>query len=597
MVKTKGDGEPKYTPVDQIASRLSMLLKKATLHAPKGTGLCALRTTAVTIAARSGDPFAVQRLLSHVDLTMARRYVQDASERTDLTPWFRMGPAQRCRCERHQSDDLCDSVDSFTFVTTCGVLNYPPHLVRENHRLFSAPCAFTLLGQNNIMVLMNPIRHEKRDIILDSIADGVFTVDKNWHITTYNKAAERITGIPREKAIGRICKDVLRANVCETDCALRHTMDTGSPVINKPVRIVDSEGRQKAITISTALLKDDEGRVIGGVETFRDMTVVEELRKQVQKKYTCEDIISRNHRIQGLFNILPQVAESNCTVLIEGQTGTGKELFARAIHNLSQRKERLFVAVNCSALPDTLLESELFGYKAGAFTDAKKDKPGRFTLAEGGTIFLDEIGDMSSAVQVKLLRVLQEKTYEPVGAVSSEKADVRIITASNRDLVELVDEGKFRSDLYYRINVVKLSLPPLKDRSEDIPLLIEHFINRFNGIYNKNICCLSDDAMAAMLSYDFPGNIRELENSIEHCFVLCQGDVIETRHLPPSVKKSTPGRESDIGSFRTLRQMEALMIERALRRNEGNRTAAAKELGINASTLFRKLKSLNIRTE
>jgi PAS domain S-box-containing protein len=447
------------------------------------------------------------------------------------------------------------------------------------------------------MMYMNPEAYKKRDIILDSIADGVFTIDKNWHITTYNKAAEEITGIPREKAIGQVCKDVLRANVCETDCALRYTMDTGSPVINKPVHIIDSEGRRKAITISTALLKDDKGRVIGGVETFRDMTIVEELRKQVQEKYTCEDIISRNHIIQGLFNILPQVAESDCTVLIEGQTGTGKELFARAIHNLSPRREKSFIAVNCSALPDTLLESELFGYKAGAFTDAKKDKPGRFALAEGGSLFLDEIGDVSAAVQVKLLRVLQEKMYEPVGAVSSEKANVRIIVASNKDLVELVDQGKFRSDLYYRINVVKLPLPPLKDRSEDISLLIEHFIHRFNRIYSKNICCLSDEAMATMLSYDYPGNIRELENSIEHCFVLCRGDVIETQHLPSSMKKSITIKDSDISTFRTLRQTEALMIERALRRNSGNRTAAARELGINASTLFRKLKGLNIRTE
>ena len=447
------------------------------------------------------------------------------------------------------------------------------------------------------MTLMSSELYKKKDIILDSIADGVFTVDKNWYITSYNKAAEDITGIPKEKAIGRVCKDVLRANVCETDCALRQTMDTGNPIINRPVHIIDSEGRRKAITISTALLRDDKDRVIGGVETFRDMTVVEELRKQVQKKYTCEDIISRNHRIQELFDVLPQVAESDCAVLIEGQTGTGKELFARAIHNLSQRRDKSFVAVNCSALPDTLLESELFGYKAGAFTDAKKDKPGRFALAEGGTLFLDEIGDISPAVQVKLLRVLQEKTYEPVGAVSSEKADVRIIAASNKDLTELVDQSKFRSDLYYRIHVVRLSLPPLKNRSEDIPLLIEHFIHRLNGIYNKNICCLSDEAMAVLLSYDFPGNIRELENSIEHCFVLCQSNIIKKQHLPASMQKSITGEESDMRTFRTLRQMETLMIERALRRNNGNRTAAAKELGINASTLFRKLKNLNIRTE
>ena len=444
---------------------------------------------------------------------------------------------------------------------------------------------------------MKPEIYEINDVILDSIADGVFTVDKNWRITTYNRAAEQITGIPRKKAIGQICKDVLRADVCETDCALRHTMDTGKPVINKPVHIINAQGRRRAITISTALLKDINGQVIGGVETFRDMTVVEELRKQVKKQYSCEDIISRNHKIQEIFNILPQVAQSDCTVLIEGHTGTGKELFARAIHNISMRKDKPFIAVNCSALPDTLLESELFGYKAGAFTDAKKDKPGRFALAQGGTIFLDEIGDMSSSVQVKLLRVLQEKTYEPVGATSFEKADVRIITATNKDLAKCVEENKFRDDLYYRINIVKLYLPPLKERSEDIPLLVDHFISKFNRTYNKNICCLSDDAITALMSYEFGGNIRELENIIERSFILCHGDVIEAKHLPSSIQKDDKDKGSDIGDFRSLKQMEALMIERALRRNGGNRHAAAKELGINASTLFRKLKSLDIQAE
>jgi len=444
---------------------------------------------------------------------------------------------------------------------------------------------------------MGPDFYKKTDVILDSIADGVFTIDEQWRITSFNKAAEQITGISRENAIGQACKHVLRANVCETDCALRYTMDTGKPVINKPVHIIDAQGRRKAITISTALLKDENGNTIGSVETFRDVTVVEELRKQVQKQYRCEDIISRNHNIQELFDILPQIAESDCAVLIEGQTGTGKELFARAIHNLSPRRKNPFIAVNCSALPDTLLESELFGYKAGAFTDAKNDKPGRFALAEGGTIFLDEIGDISSSVQVKLLRVLQEKTYEPVGAVSSQKADVRVITATNKDLAKLSKQGKFRSDFYYRINVVKLLLPLLNERSEDIPLLIDHFINRFNKIYNKNIRCLSDDAMAVLLSYDFPGNIRELENILEHCFVLCKGDVIESKHLPASLGRTAVNPPADSNKFRTLGQMEVMMIEQALRRNNGNRTIAAAELGIDKSTLFRKIKALHIKSE
>lgn len=434
--------------------------------------------------------------------------------------------------------------------------------------------------------------HEETDTILDSIADGVFTVDRNWRITSFNRAAEQITGVTREEAIGRPCREILKADVCETGCALRQTMETGRPIISKPVDIIDARGRRKPITISTALLKDENGQIVGGVETFRDMTLVEELRKQVQKQYCCEDIISRSPRIQQLFDVLPRVAESDCTVLIEGETGTGKELFACAIHNLGRRKSEPFIAVNCGALPDTLLESELFGYKAGAFTDAKKDKPGRFALAKGGTIFLDEIGDVSPAVQVRLLRVLQEKTYEPVGGIGSVKAEARVIAATNKDLQELVESGLFRKDLFYRVNVVRFRLPPLHERREDIPLLVDHFIHRFNTLYGKSICCVSNEVMTELMTYDFPGNIRELENAIEHSFVLCQGQMIQKKDLPDAFHGRDAADKGRGGDFRTLKQMEAVMIEQALRRNDGNRAAAARELDINPSTLFRKLKTL-----
>ncbi len=436
--------------------------------------------------------------------------------------------------------------------------------------------------------------YDKTGIILDSIADGVFTVDRHWRITSFNRAAEQITGVTRQEAMGRPCREILKADVCETGCALRQTMETGNPIISQPVDIIDAEGRRKPITISTALLKDETGQIVGGVETFRDMTLVEELRKQVRKQYCCEDIISRNARIQQLFDILPRVAESDCTVLIDGETGTGKELFARAIHNLGQRKNKPFVAVNCGALPDSLLESELFGYKAGAFTDARKDKPGRFALAEGGTIFLDEIGDVSPAVQVRLLRVLQEKTYEPVGAVESVKANVRVIAATNKDLQELVEKGLFRKDLFYRINVVHFHLPPLRQRREDIPMLVDHFIHRFNALYDKQMCCVSNEVMAELMSHDFPGNIRELENVIERSFVLCEGQVIEKKDLPDTLRGPEAKGQRDDTRLRTLKQMETMMIEQALRRYDGNRAAAARELGINPSTLFRKLKALGI---
>jgi len=438
---------------------------------------------------------------------------------------------------------------------------------------------------------------EVGSVILDSISEGVFTVDLDWRITSFNQAAEEISGIQREKAMGKYCRDVLRADVCETDCTLRQTMETGRPIMNKAVHIIDAQGKKKAITISTALLKDSNGKVIGGVETFRDVSMVEQLRKEIEGRYSCEDIISQSHKMQNLFAILPNVAESNTTILIEGESGTGKELFARAIHNLSFRRDKPFVAVNCGALPDTLLESELFGYKAGAFTDAKKDKPGRFALAEGGTIFLDEIGDISAAVQVKLLRVLQDKIYEPVGAVSSVKADVRIITATNKKLDKLVKEGRFREDLYYRVNVMKLELPPLRNRKEDIPLLVNHFISRFNHLHNKNICCVTNDVTAALLAYDYPGNVRELENIIEHCFVLCEGEIIEAKHLPASICPSSELDKTKVSEPATIKQMEVILLTQALRQNKGNKTAAAKQLGIDKSTLFRKMKAFDIKPE
>jgi PAS domain S-box-containing protein len=438
------------------------------------------------------------------------------------------------------------------------------------------------------------MKNTEQNVILDSISEGVFTVDLDWKITSFNQAAEKITGISRKEAVGKYCRDILRADACETGCTLASTMQTGKPIMNKAVHIIDAQGKKRAIAISTALLKNKTGKVIGGVETFRDTSLLEQLRKEIEGRYSCEDIISQSHKMQNLFTLLPNIAESNTTILIEGQSGTGKELFARAIHNLSFRKDKPFVAVNCSALPDTLLESELFGYKAGAFTDAKKDKPGRFALAQGGTIFIDEIGDISASVQVKLLRVLQDKTYEPVGGISPVKADVRIITATNKKLNELVKEGKFRDDLYYRINVMKLELPPLKDRKEDIPLLVEHFIDRFNRLHNKNVCCVTNEVTTALLSYDYPGNVRELENIIEHCFVLCQGEIIEAQHLPSSVRPTSKTESSQDKEPATIKQMEIILIKQALRRNKGNKTATAKQLGIDKSTLFRKMKAFDI---
>lgn len=263
--------------------------------------------------------------------------------------------------------------------------------------------------------MKKPIREQSRNIILDSIADGVFTVDEDWRITSFNRAAEHITGVPREQAVGRPCRDIFHSSICESECALGKTMRTGRPIVDLAIDIQDATGRRIPISISTAILSDEDGNVMGGVETFRDLSVVEELRKELQDKYTVEDIVGRSPAMRRIFDILPQIAQSNSTILLEGESGTGKELFARAIHNLSDRRDKPFVIINCGALPDTLLESELFGYEAGAFTDARRKKLGRFSLAHGGTIFLDEIGDISAAMQMRLLRVVEEGTFEPLG--------------------------------------------------------------------------------------------------------------------------------------------------------------------------------------
>ena len=433
-------------------------------------------------------------------------------------------------------------------------------------------------------------------IILDSIADGVFTVDADLKVTSFNRSAETITGIKKQEAIGRHCWEVFRANICEKRCALKHTMSTGRPVVNQSIYIVNLRGDQLPVSISTALLKDGQGKVIGGVETFRDLSVVAELRKELTRRHSFQDIISKNKEMQRLFGVLEQVSQSDATILLEGESGTGKELFAKAIHALSSRKTGPLITINCGSLPDTLLESELFGYEKGAHSTAFKDKPGRLAIADGGTLFLDEIGDISPALQVRLLRVLQDKTYEPLGSTKSLKTNVRIVAATNKSLDALVDEGKFRQDLYYRINVVKLVLPPLRERKEDIPLLIEHFIRKFGRLSGKEIQGLSPEVMPVLMSHDFPGNIRELENIIEYATVVCKNGLIATEHLPDHLKKEDEKKiqKPSHEKASSLKDVERSYIYEALNRNQWNRSATAAEMGIHPTTLWRKMRRLNI---
>jgi PAS domain S-box-containing protein len=433
---------------------------------------------------------------------------------------------------------------------------------------------------------------EHYQIILDSIADGVFTVNLDFKVTSFNNAAEKITGIPKSEAIGRPCFEVLRANTCETNCLLRSTIDTHTCVVNTPIYIVRADNKRIPISVTTAILRNSEGRIIGGVETFRDLRVVHRLKKALFKRHSFEDIITKDEKMGELFAVLPQIAESRSTVLIQGASGTGKELIARAIHNNSLRKNGPFVAVNCGALPDTLCESELFGYKAGAFTDAKKDKPGRFALAHNGTIFLDEIGDISQAVQIRLLRVLEEKVYEPLGSTKAIPTNARVIAATHQDLEQRVADGLFREDLYFRINVMKVMLPPLADRKGDIPILVDHFVERFNHLTGRKIVGVSREALATLMLYDWPGNVRELENAIEHAFVLCDGELIHLRHLPDRIVPR--GGPVPAAKGRTLKAIEESAIRQALERNRWKRVRTAEELGIDKNTLRRKMKRLGI---
>ena len=439
------------------------------------------------------------------------------------------------------------------------------------------------------------ITKKANEIILESISEGVFTVDHNWRIMTFNRAAEEITGTPRADAIGRYCWEVFRSNMCEGACALKRTMKEGKSFVSSATYIINSRQQKVPITVSTSPLKDEEGKILGGVETFRDHTLVEELRRELSGSFSVGDMVSRSKAMKKIFNILPQVAESDSTVLVEGDTGTGKELMAKALHELSWRKNEPFVAINCGALPDTLLESELFGYKAGAFTNADKDKPGLFQAAGKGTLLLDEIGDTSSAFQVRLLRVLEEREFQPLGGIEKIKTDIRILAATNRDLAAMVEKGEFRRDLYYRINVIRLHLPPLRQRMEDVPLLVERFIKKMNDLRGREVTRVDNEAMALLLGHDYPGNIRELENIVEHAFVLCREGEIGVAHLPAYLLRQKHESPPGISAMATnLRLSEKESILQALQQHGYNRLAAAEALGIHKSTLFRKLKKYNI---
>ncbi len=455
-------------------------------------------------------------------------------------------------------------------------------------------------------------RERMLSAILDSLSEAVITVDRDHRIASFNRAAERLVGLPAAEVLGKDCRDILSANFGpeQHNCPMGDVAEGGKPRSGVDGTLRRADGRIIPVGASWEFFADESGEVRGFVISFRSFEEIERIAEERKSKFPFRDIVGKTPRIRRIFDLVDVVKETDSTVLITGESGTGKGLFARAIHDLSPRRRGPFVKVNCAALTETLLESELFGHVKGAFTGAIADKVGRFEAADGGTIFLDEIGDISPAVQVKLLRVLQEREFERVGSSKTQTADVRVIAATNRDLKEAMREGTFREDLFYRLNVIPIVVPPLRERREDLPLLADHILKRLRARGLDRVRAVSAEAMRRLMDYSWPGNVRELENVLERGAVCARGAVLAVDDLPEEVReggRSRPGEdaaspartapaaappEEERGAGRLAAEKESIV--RTLEEHRWNRGAAAAALGIDRSTLWRKMKKLGL---
>lgn len=429
----------------------------------------------------------------------------------------------------------------------------------------------------------------KNKFILDSIGDAVFTLDENNRITSFNKIAENITGLKANEVINEDCFTVLDFIIKNEK--LTQLIKEKEIVSDFQTSVTNINGKTIPISISSFILKDPDNHISEMIITLRDISEIETLRKEIKKDYNYFDIITNSPKIKKILDILPDIAVSDSAVLIEGATGTGKELLAKSIHKLSNRKDKPFIVINCGAIPSQLLESELFGFVKGAFTDAKYNKTGKIVLADKGTVFFDEIGELPLDMQVKILRLLENFEVEPIGSSKPIKVNIRVIAATNKNLKQMVDEGNFRDDLYYRLNTVKFYLPSLNERKEDLPHLIDHFIQRFNLKFNKNIIELSSNAMRFLYDYSFPGNIRELEKILEYAFIVCKNRIIDIKDLPPDLVKDTQLKITNV-SKKTLSEKEKII--ELLEKHNGDKYLVCKELNIHYTTLWRKLKKYNL---
>ncbi len=466
------------------------------------------------------------------------------------------------------------------------------HIVQTFRNLLEMKDVFLQMRQ---MVRESQREREQLKAILSSIADGVFTVDEQFRITSLNKAGENITGFSEKEVLGKECASIFRSTLCEVECPVRNVLEGRELVARCECTIINRNNEVIPVSISAALLRTSDGKLMGVVETFQDLTLIQQLSNELQEKYAFGNIIGKSSPMQEVYSLITDVAPTEANVLICGETGTGKDLVARAIHYNSPRRERPFISVNCAALAETLLESELFGQVKGAYTNAIRDREGRIGKAEGGTLFLDEIAELAPRLQAKLLKFLEKREYERVGESSSRTADVRVVAATNKNLAELVEKGDFRNDLYYRLGVVTINLPALRERLEDIPLLVDHFLQRFGEEKNVPPKILSSETLNMLLEYSWPGNVRQLENVLSFAMIRCGGKRILPQHLPPEFNSMIHKMPTlnDKQKF-SLKDTEKQVIEAALKEHSGNRTEAAKALGMSRASLWRRMKKYDL---
>ena len=459
-------------------------------------------------------------------------------------------------------------------------------------------CMTILQDHTPITQLIDRLHYEERrlKIILDNLDVGIFTVNRGGLINFFNCTAETISGYDRHQVLGKSCAMFFSGENAKDVCLLKNSMSTGKARVNCKGHMTDTDGVTIPIRASYMALKNEKNIIVGGLATFHDMTLAHQLNRAISNRYTFHDMIGKEPAMQKIFEMVSVVAPSDATVLVEGATGTGKDLLAKVIHSASTRTTGAFVKVNCAAIPENLIESEIFGYVKGAFTGADRDKPGRFADAEGGTIFLDEIGDLPLSLQAKLLRVLEDREFYPLGSRRTHKVNVRIISATNRQLRTLVDQGLFREDLYYRLNVMRIELPLLRDRRGDLPLLIRHIARTLCAARGVSAPAISKATMQILLNYDYPGNVRELENILEHALIICREAVIHPDHLPDYVRQRKPARQNPPALIvpATSPTPEHQRILEVLEKTGGHRIKAARELGMERTTLWRKMKKYGI---